>query len=254
MKRFLFRGLALLAVVALVLGARHYVLGVRPHGRNEAQHVALISPRPEPPRRPVEPEPKPKEEQVAAEPQPNLTTEFYKFDDYAPADTPPSPGNAGGLRDDNLGVDAAGRGGPDAFGLVGKRGGRDITMLGSATVGPGSGGGGGSGHGTGGPMAKFAAYGMMLKDFLTTELNKHNDLRTANYEVVVAIVITHDGRITRTGIEKSTGVPKMDEAVRAALAGSPAMAMFPPTDLPQPVHIKISSGGATQPLRAEATH
>lgn len=253
MKKNLIRIVILLVVVVLVLGARHYVLGVHPRGHLEQQRVALISPRPEPQRREPEPEPKPKEEQAVVEPQPNLTNEFFKFDDYAPADTPPSPGNGGGLQDDNLGVDATGRGGPDSFGLVGKHGGRDITTLGNATVGPGS-GGGGSGHGTGGPMAKFAAYGMMLKDFLTTELNRHNDLRTANYEVVVTLVITHDGRIMKAGIEKSTGVPQMDEAIRAALIAAPAMAMFPPGEMPQPVHVKISSEGGAQSLRAEAIH
>ena len=253
MKTNLIRILVLLAVVALVLGARHYVLGVHPRGHLDAQHVALINPRPEPPRRAPEPAPKQKEEQAVVEPQPNLTTEFFKVDDYAPADTPPSPGSPGGLHDDMLGVDATGRGGPDSFGLVGKRGGRDITTLGTATVGPGS-GGGGSGHGTGGPMAKFAAYGMMLKEFLTSELNKHTDLRTANYDVVVTIVIAHDGRITKAGIEKSTGVPQMDEAIRAALVAVPAMAMFPPGEMPQPVHVKISSEGGSQSLRAEAVH
>lgn len=254
MKKLLIRGLVLLAVVALVIGARHYVLGVRPHARNEAQHVALISPRPEPPRRAPEPEQKPKEETAEPEPQPNLSSEFHKFDDYAPSDAPPSPGDGpGGLHDDLLGVDATGRGGPDAFGLVGKHGGRDVTTLGNATVGPAT-GGGGSGHGTGGPMAKFAAYGLMVRDFLTTELNKHTDLRVANYEVVVTLVITHDGRIMKAGIEKSTGVAKMDEAIRAALVAAPPMAMFPPTDLPQPVHVRISSEGSSQPLRAEAMH
>jgi periplasmic protein TonB len=129
--RNLVRLLVALVVAVLVFEARRYVLGVHPHGRTEVQHVALVNPRPEPPRRPPEPEKQPKETETAvAEPQPNISTEFFKFDDYAPADTPPAPGSGpGGLHDDMLGVDALGKGGADSYGIIGKRGGRDITAL-----------------------------------------------------------------------------------------------------------------------------
>jgi protein TonB len=248
-KRNLFRMLSLALVVALVFGARRYLLGVHPVRPGEVQRVTLVSPRPEPPR-PPEPDPKPAEP-AEAEQQPNATREFYKFDDYAWADaSPPSPGSPGGLSDDRLGLDATGRGGPDSYGLVGKRGGKDIITLGSATVGVGDGSGGGLfGHGQGGPMAKFAGYAATLQDFIRAELERHSDIRTLDYELEVIVFIGHDGRITRAAIDKSTGIPRMDGAIRQIIAAAPAMPATPPPDMPQPVHLHIASRGAVEAMR-----
>jgi protein TonB len=250
LKRNLVRILALTVAIVVVLQARHYFLGVHTSQRNEAQRVTLVSPRPEPPKRPPEPDPKPPDPS-AAEPPPTATSEFFKFDDYAPADaSPPSPGSGpGGLRDDLLGLDATGRGGADSYGLVGKRGGHEITTLGNATVGPGTGGGGPVGQGSGGPMAKFAAFGLMLKDHITNELNRHNEIRRSNYEVEVTVFIAHDGHISRVGIVKPTGVPSLDDKIRKVLGDAAAMAVTPPPDMPQPVRLRISSRGAEEAAR-----
>jgi hypothetical protein len=236
LKRMLARLAVLLPLAALVFQARHYVLNARSHGHSNVQRVTLLNqPKPEPPKRPA---PQPETRQPEPEQKPTDTKQpFLKFDDYAPGDDrPPGP------RDDMLGLDADGGPGSDSFGLVGKRGGQDITMIGSAPIG---GPGGPHGQGRGGPMAKYAGYATMVKDAVTAELNSHDTLRTANYDAIVMVWVDADGRIKRVSLVKTTGIAKMDEDIRRALATAPRLSLPPPADMPQPIDLRIVSKRAS---------
>lgn len=243
LKRMAIRIAVLLPIAVLVFEARHYMRGVHPQLSSNAQRVTIIEPpRPQPREKPV-----PQPEQPTAEAKPSPTTEaFAKFEDYAVGEGSQREGSAAGARDDTLGLDTEGKAGSDSFGLVGKRGGQDITTLGSATIGgSGSGSGGGGQGGQGGAMAKYAGYATMLKNVVTTELNRHPNLRVANYDAVVMIWIGADGRINRVSLARSTGVPKMDEDIRRALTAAPALSLPPPSEMPQPVDLIIVSKGAS---------
>jgi len=178
--RMLIRGAVPLAIAGFVYEARHYVLSVHPNAHSGVQRVTLLNqPGPEPPRKPP---PEPEAKQPATLQKPDDTNHpFRKFEDCGPENDQPV-----GPRDDNLGVDAEGGPGSDSFGLVGKRGGQDITTIGSAPIGGGS---GPRGRGQNGAMAKFAGYATLVKETVTTELNSHDTLKVARYEAIVMVWI-----------------------------------------------------------------
>jgi len=242
LKQVSFHLLALVMIVALVLAARHTLLNLQPP-RSTVQRVTLLNP--EPPKRPPPPaEVKAPEPQQAALQAPE-PPQFYKYDEYATGgDSGTGNGKATGPSSDLLGLDTTGGAGSDSYGLVGKRGGQDITTLGTTTARLGGGTGGGGGHGQGGAMAKFAGYATMLKDMLTAELNRHDYLKAENYDAIIQVWIDADGRIKRVGLAKSTGMAKMDANLRAALAEIPSLATSPPPDMPQPINLRITSQGA----------
>lgn len=251
-KRMMIRAAVLLSIAALVYEARHYVLSVHPQAGANVQRVTLLD---QP--KPVPPTPPPAEVKPQ-EPSPSdVKPQFFKFDDYGPGDnSPPAPQNqrtrgAGpaGPSDDLLGLDTEGGAGSDSFGLVGKRGGQDITTIGSASFGGGP--GGPRGQGQGGPMAKYAGYAAMLKDAITEELNSHANLRVANYDAIVMVWLDPDGRIKRVSLSKSTGIVKMDEDLHSALVMTPKLIQPPPPDMPQPIDLRILSQGATTETPAE---
>lgn len=243
LKQTSFHLIALIIVTALVLGARHYMLNLQPP-RSNVQRITLLNP--EEPKRPPPPaEIKAPEAQQIAPPPPE-PPQFYKYDEYAAGgDSGSGNGKATGPSSDLLGLDTTGGAGSDSYGLVGKRGGQDITTLGpNPTYGVVGGTGGGGGHGQGGAMAKFAGYATLLKDALQTELNRHDNLRTENYDAIIQVWVDADGRIKRIGLAKSTGLAKMDSDLRAALSAAPALATSPPADMPQPINLRITSQGA----------
>lgn len=232
--------LAVLAVIAtMVLVARHYVLNLHPQ-RSDVQRITLLG-APEPRR----PEPAPEIKPPPEQPQPDVPqpAEFSKFEDYAPGVSQDTGNGPHGPTDNNLGLDTKGGPGSDAFGLVGKPGGQDITTLGNATIG-GAGTGGNNGRGAGGPMAKFAGYAETVKQSMTAELNRHSNLRLANYDATIMVWIDPTGRIKRVSFAQSTGMANIDEAIRSALSAAPALSA-PPSDMPQPLDLRIESNGAT---------
>jgi protein TonB len=239
----LIRFAVLLPIAGLVYEARHAMLSVRPLGP-DAQRVTLLDQPKREVAKPPEPEVKPPE----TEPVPTETKQpFMKFDDSAAA-SDPGPDRAGDKgppppSSDTLGLDAKGGPGSDAFGLASKRGGRDITTLGSdgqngTSSGPG-------GHGQGEPMAKFAGYAFRLRDSVTARLNARAELRVANYDAVIEIWIDPDGGIKRVALAKSTGIARIDEAIRQTVQRLPKLTLPTPPDMPQPVDLRIVSKGAS---------
>src|SRR5215470_1715179 len=97
--------------VALVRG---FLNSAPPQSKKVVQEIKVIRPPPPPPDLPPPPPPPPEEKVKIPDPQ--------QKPDPTPSNDPP-PG-------DQLGVDAAGEGAGDGFGLVGRPGGRDL--IGSA--------------------------------------------------------------------------------------------------------------------------
>lgn len=242
LKRTAIRLAALLPVAFAIYQVRHYVLTVHPSA-SDTQRITLLN-------QPAPQEPKPPEPEVKQpEPEPEtLPTEtkqqFFKFEDYAPGNPGGADKGPPGPSSDTLGLDTEGGPGSDAFGLAAKRGGRDITTLGSDT-GNGSGGGGPSGQGEGGPMAKFAGYAYNLRDTVTAALNAHAELRVANYDAIVQIWIDPNGGVKRVALAKSTDIPKIDDDIRRAIERLPKLSIATPPDMPQPVDMRIVSKGAS---------
>lgn len=231
------RGMSLLVLVSLVLIGRHYLLGVHPNAHPKVQRITLMNrPRPEAEKKP-EPEVKAPEPQVKPiEPkQWNLKPHEYSLNEGGPPG-PKSP------IDDNLGVDASGAAGADSFGLVGKPGGQDVTTLGGISGQMGT----GHGSGPGDPMAKYAIYATQMGEELQAEINKHQDLRTSNYKVIVMVWVESTGLVQKAVIAKSSGDTRIDNALRNLIVNRLHFSKLPPADMPQPIGLSITSSGATR--------
>jgi protein TonB len=130
--------------------------------------------------------------------------------------------------DDYLAIEGDASAGFDSFGLVAKRGGRDLLEVGS-----------GSGDGL-----DWKLYGTVIEDGLRAALAEREDLRRRNYSIVVRIWIDVRGAISRAELTQSTGSTEVDEALEHALATVGVLAEPPPEGMPQPVRIRITTRGA----------
>jgi protein TonB len=211
-------------VAALLIGAglvtlQRQLVGERSHPLRQVQRVALVSsPRPPAPSKPVERPPEPKAEPTEIA----VATE--------PLAQSPAP-------DPNLGVDAAAEGAGDSFGLVGKRGGRDITTIGDEH---------GSGTGAAGAPApalqrfNHAAYAGLVRQRLQNDLQAAPELREHEYVSIVYLWIDAAGRVERLELQQSSGRPETDIALRRAFAAL-APLPEPPPGLPQPLRLRVSA-------------
>jgi protein TonB len=138
-----------------------------------------------------------------------------------PQDTPEPEPTDEAPPGDQLGLDAEGVAGGDAFGLAARKGGSDII-----------GGGGG---------AAFAFYTGMLKDGILDALSDDERVRKGNYKLTVRIWVAPDGRVERIVLVDSTGNAELDAAVEQALGRMNRVREAPPIEMPQPVTLRIVS-------------
>jgi len=128
-----------------------------------------------------------------------------------------------------LGLDAEGTAGGDAFGLIGNKGGAGLI---------GSGGGGGS---------PFGRYGRLLEDELNRKVKKrlegNGGIPKGKLQLVVQIDVDARGKIVRYRIVSPSGDSKLDSVVREALKRDGVMSQPPPEGMPGGVNIRISSQG-----------
>jgi protein TonB len=206
--------------LALIVAAVHLLDSPPAAKKPTAQQIQLVRPAtppppPKPPEKPPEP-PKVKEEVKVDTPKPE--------EQPKPAEAPPPA--------ERLGVDAAGSGQGDGFGLAANPGGRDITQS-APTVG---GGGGGSGGAI--ARAQFAGY----RDVVTRHINEHltrvSELRTTEGQVAVLVWLDRSGRIERVDLRDAT--PRQTELITKSLMASPPLRELPPSALPQPVWVLVN--------------
>lgn len=180
--------------------------------KKQVQQISVVQPPPPPPPPPEvkPPEPEVKEEKIE-EPEPEPAPE------PEPQAEEPPPG-------EQLGVDAQGGAGGDAFGLVGKKGGQGLL------------GGGGGGN-------AIIWYGQHVQREISDELQRtlKDKARNSRYSAILHIWIAADGRVSRVELANSSGTAEIDEALKAALAGIHDRFKPPPERMPQPVKIRIRS-------------
>jgi protein TonB len=194
--------LAVALLVGLFVWGVHLILaGKGSKVERKVQVIQVIRPPPPPPEDRPPPPPPDKPEEVLPRDEPEPT----------PADAPAA---------EQLGLDAEGSAGGDAFGLAARKGGHDIT---------GSGG------------AVFAWYTGRLKDQVLDRLAADARLRSKRYSVAVKVWIERDGRIRDVKLATTTGSRELDSAIEAALARLPKMSEPPPLEMPQPISLKIVS-------------
>jgi len=190
------------ATIALV---RTFLNGAPPQPKKVVQEIHVIRPPPPPPDLPPPPPPPP-EEKVTEVDQPRP--------DPNPSNEPPPS--------EQLGLDAEGSAGGDAFGLLGNKGGRDLL-------------------GSGGSAAAW--YGGVIKDALLELLGNDKMARSGQYSVDVKIWVREDGTVERWRIVHSSGNPEKDRAIENALSHLTRIPQPPPAEVPQPIVMRIVSHG-----------
>ena len=166
------------------------------------QVVQVVRPPPPPPppeNQPPPPPPEKQEKYEQAEPEPTPD------DDQSPAQ--------------DLGLDAAGTAGGDAFGLAARPGGHD--MIG--------------GNGT----APFGGYQARLSSQLNDRLSNEKNVKSKRFTVSVRLWIDREGRIGQVKIVDSTGDPGLDSAIQAAIVAINRLPEPPPVEMPQPITLRI---------------
>ncbi len=173
--------------------------------KKTVQEIHLIRPPPPPPD--VPPPPPPPEEKVDVH-------EPEQQPDPTPSNEPPPS--------TQLGLDAEGTAGGDAFGLVGNKGGRDLLASGGSA---------------------FMWYAGLLKNEIQESLSTEKQTRSGNYSVNLRVWVRDDGTIDRVRIIQGSGNPDRDRAIESALSRISRLSQAPPADMPQPINLRIVSHG-----------
>lgn len=200
-------GIAAVALftAAVVLAIKTYVLDAAPAPKKNVQQVTLIQPPPPPPPPKVEPPPPEMKQEVKLEEPEEAPEEIPEALD----DTPVG---------DDLGLDAEGGAGGDAFGLIGRKGGRGFLE--------------------GGVDAWYKGIVQQeLKDLLYDRIDQ---LKAIRYSVRLKIRLDSDGRFTLVGLEGSTGDAQVDAALRQVLAEG-RLREKPPEHLAGLMKVQINS-------------
>ncbi|HVP77594.1 MAG TPA: TonB family protein [Thermodesulfobacteriota bacterium] len=181
-------------------------------------------------------------------------------DNALAGDKPGLAGEAPGSNDntpagDTLGLDAEGRAGSDAFGLVARKGGRSILAGGGSGKGGGDGsgrvGGGGSGKiGGGGPrgslLDKFGWYTQIVKNEISKTVQKrleeNGGIPRGKLQTVVRVSVDGTGAVTQCGIVGSSGNHELDESVKRFI-GNIKISEPPPDGMPRTMVIRVTSQG-----------
>lgn len=177
--------------------------------KKQIQMISLVQPPPPPPPKEEPPPPEIKEEVKIDEPEPQPD----EPPEQAAEDAPP-PG-------EDLGVDADGGAGSDTFGLVGRKGGRDLL-------------GGSSG-------SEYAWYANVLQQDIADLLSDNNKIRQSRYIIEVQLWFEQNGKVKKAKLIKSSGDAAMDRSIQLALNEMGNLRERPPEGIPQPVRLRIES-------------
>jgi protein TonB len=199
-----------LGVTALGGGAiafiRSFINSAPPPQKKVVQEVHLIRPPPPPPDTPPPPPPPPEEKVTIPDPQ--------EKPDPTPSQEPP-PG-------EQLALDAEGGAGGDAFGMLGKPGGREITSMGGGSV--------------------AAWYSGLVKGEVLEQLSDDDKLRKGSYKAAVQIWIREDGSVGRAKVVSSSGDAGRDRIIEADMQRV-RISRPPPPEAPQPMTIAVVGHG-----------
>lgn len=216
-------GIFFLVVIGFIL--KVVFTDVGPRSKEKISTVTLLKPPPDVKEKPPEPEvPKevPKQEVIQDIPQQQDTPQNDQPQDDTPAGS-------------DLGVDAEGGAGGDSFGLVGKKGGRAITL-----------GGGGGGMNRLSLLTKYGWYTQKIQEEIKKQVKKKMDqdggIPKGKFETKVKIVLDSRGTITDFHIVGASGNSKIDWALQAIL-GQIKISEPPPAGMPAGMTLKITSQG-----------
>ena len=202
-----------IAAVILISGAIIWFVGgmlsepVEPP-KKTVQEIKVIRPPPPPPE--IEEEPPPPEPEIEEE-----------VDIPEPEDIPDIP-DIEPAASDPIGLDAEGGAGGDAFGLLGKKGGKGLI-----------------GSGTGDRNLWYA--GNVVQPAVLDKLVERTGLLALRYRIRLNVWVNEAGEVTKFKLLESTGDPEIDSAINIALASLKRLKTLPPPNMPQPVRLAIEA-------------
>jgi len=204
-------GFLLLVTLLMIWLVRSFLADADKPDRPRVQQISLVKPPP------PKPEVKP--------PEPEKLEEIEQQREEVQLEQPPMPDQAedpGPPPGEQLGLDADGSAGGDGFGLAARRGGRDITTLGSA---------GGD---------REAWYGRVIARHFEESLRRSKRLQGASYQVI-AQVWFDGGVVRRVRLARGSGNAETDAAIQDEIMALPPLRELLPEDLPQPVRVRVAS-------------
>ena len=119
----------------------------------------------------------------------------------------------------DTGLDAEGTAGSDAFGMVGRKGGRGLL-------------------GGGDPNAWYAGS---IKDSLVEILSEHDELRKKSFSAHIKIWMNPDGSVLRYEMSRSSNDDGIDKLLHKLVSQFKKAKEAPPPGMKQPIKLKISS-------------
>lgn len=196
-------------VVAVGIGAtlliRNFMQGNKHAPERKIQQITLLKPPPPPPPPPkIEKPPQPKVKQEVDIPEPKPMDKIPK------PDLPPAG---------DLGLDAEGSAGSDAFGLIGRKGGRGLLS------------------GAGDPKIIYAGK---LQNAIEEALAQVDELRSFAYSVRANVWVDVTGQVSKVVLVTSTGRKKIDKKLIATIKDISFSATMP-EDLRLPIEYRLSS-------------
>mgnify|MGYP000426323878 CR=1 FL=1 len=199
-KRYLPKLIGTAIVVLIGLGAislvKSFLASEPTVKRHSIRQITLVQPPPPPPKE--EPPPEPEIEEAVELPEPEADME----DLPELADEPPLG--------DSLGVDAEGGAGGDAFGLIGKKGGRGLLA------------------GAGDPRMIYAGRWI---ERIQDALNGNPELKSKAFSVPCTLRIDGDGAVADIRLGGTTGDKKIDEEILQTVKTLVADSKLPPPGL-----------------------
>lgn len=199
-------GLVMILVAGLVWFVHNMLNSAQPIGKKTAQQITLLQPPPPPPPPKVdEPPPEPEVvEEKTPDPEPQEA-------DQSNDDVPPGA---------DLGLDADGGAGGDAFGLIGRKGGRDLI---------GSAGGG------------LVWFNRVVARDIQDQLSDRDCVRKRPYSAVLKVWFRQDGAVERVMQTGSSGNKDIDACLREAAKDIRRISERPPEDAQSPVSVRVTS-------------
>lgn len=210
-----FKRIAITLIGLMILGGIGYGVKSLMSGSNEPRTkpkttIKLLPDTPPPPPPPPPKEP-PKE-------QPKEQPKEIKVEQPKPVEAPPA---------ENLKMEGAAGDGPSPFAagqVSNEYSGGDVNTIGGGVN-----------------KNQFAWYTGLIKDKMEEAISKDKDLASGSYKVIVKVWVAANGRIQKYELVSSTGDAQKDQLVKKALDDMPALSEGPPSDMPQPIKLKVTS-------------
>lgn len=196
------------------------------HKRRVIQDICIVRQPPPPPAQKIKP------------PEPEVVKQEEFVEPEAKQEDTPDQADQSqddGAKDENLGLDAAGGTGSDAFGLMAQKGGRSLIDGGPLVI--------GGGFGDASMMKKYAWYTRKIETEIRQRLLLHeNNLPSDNHHVLIKITLDDKGGITEYLIYDPSGDDRLDEAVKLAMEQTRSISEPPPAGMPRTLKLRISLG------------